>query len=140
MAELVLHCADHLWRDLVSKTPLEMQKMLIGSEDEMVTLANEWCKIIQEMFEDIRSGHHKCDRQCFIEYLFDSVERSSPRFELDKSVRLAAKVLAELPREWLDEDLGSDDARREVIGDRILKRNVPDVIAVVRFRSEVTFD
>lgn len=138
MAELVLHCADHLWRDLVSKTPLEMQKMLIGNEDEMIILANEWCKILQEMFEDIRSGHHKCDRQCFIEYLFDRAERFE--IDLDASVRLAAKVLAELPREWLDEDLGSDDARREVIGDRILKRNVPDVIAVVRFRSEVAFN
>ena len=52
--------------------------------------------------------------------------RSSLHFEvdLDKPVRLAAKVLAGLPREWLDEDLGDDDARCKVIADRILKSKV----------------
>ena len=121
--ELVLHCASHLWTDMVSKLSRDMQRVVLADDEKLLLLADGWCKAIRAGFEDIKSGRHKCSSPCLMEYLFQRVDPSSPGYVvvLERPITVAVQMLSQMPREWLDEDLGDDAARRAAIADRIMK-------------------
>lgn len=126
MTELVKQCASHIWTDGICSLPCEKQKEVIRNSTTLTKVVRAFKQALEETFQEIRDGRHKCSSECFIEWLFGQTDPSSPQFKVDLEtvLRLAQEMLSQVPKSFFDAKFDTLDDRKQQISHRLLQANV----------------
>ena len=122
MSEVIIHCANHIWVDLISKLPISIQKKCVKNDKSLDEIIKIYKKNIEELFGDIQTDHHKCNRVCFHEYLYENTVSDKKLIDLNDAFRLAKQILSSIPDFLFD-----DQKSRDTIPDRILSVKINNV-------------